>query len=110
MTQVKLVKFKLKKGSEKIWLDWCKALKSRKSEVMETLKNEGVVSESCFLSESEQCVYYFVETENFEKARQAFDKSGFAIDAEHKDKRRLGLEKVAELKQLFHFENRDKFI
>ena len=106
MTQVKLVKLKLKEGNEQIWLDSCEKLKQRKNEVIETLKNEGVLSESCFLSEDEKCVYYFMEAENFEKAKSAVEKSNFKIDAEHKEKRTLSLEKVAQLKELFHFENR----
>ena len=106
MTQVKLVKLKLKEGNEQIWLDWCEELKQRKNEVIETLKNEGVLSESCFLSEDEKCIYYFMEAENFEKAKSSVEKSNFKIDAEHKKKRALSLEKVAQLKELFHFENR----
>ena len=106
MTQVKLVKLKLKEGSEQIWLDWCKELKKREVEVLETLQGEGVLSESCFLSEDEKCVYYFMEAENFEKAKDAVEKSNYKIDEEHKNKRKLSLEKVAQLRELFHFDNR----
>jgi len=74
MTQVKLVKLKLKKGNEKAWFDWCKELKKRKNEVIETLKNEGVLSESCFLSEDEKCIYYFMEAKHFDKAKSAIKK------------------------------------
>lgn len=107
MTQVKLFKLKLKKGNEHLWLDWCEELKSREPEVIETLKNEGVVSESCFLSEDEKCVYYFMEAQDFEYAKQAVQNSHFKIDAEHRKRRELSLEIVAELKELFHFENRN---
>jgi L-rhamnose mutarotase len=103
MTEVKLVKLKLK--DKKVWLDWCEELKSRKNEVIETLKAEGIVSESCFLSEDEKCIYYFIEAESFDKAKSVVEKSNHVIDAEHKVKRELSLEKVAQLKELFHFEN-----
>ena len=106
MTKVKLVKLKLKEGNEQSWLDWCKELKQRKNEVIETLKNEGVLSESCFLSEDEKCVYYFMEAKDFDKTKDAVKKSNLKIDAQHKEKRNLSLEKVAQLKELFHFENR----
>ena len=106
MTQVKLIKLRLKEGNERVWLDWCEELKQRKNEVIETLKNEGVLSESCFLSEDEKCVYYFMEAESFDKAKSAVEKSNFKIDADHKEKRILSLEKVAQLKELFHFETR----
>jgi L-rhamnose mutarotase len=106
MTQVKLVKIRLKEGHEHIWLDWCEELKRRKSEVIETLKSEGVLSESCFLSEDEKCIYYFMEAESFEKAKAAVEKSTFKIDAEHRKKRALSLEESQHLTQLFHFETR----
>lgn len=47
-----------------------------------------------------------MEAENFDKAKSAVKKSNFKIDAEHKDKRTLSLEKITQLKKLFHFENR----
>ena len=106
MTQVKLVKLELKEGNKQVWLDWCEELKQRKDEVIETLKNEGVLSESCFLSEDERCVYFFMEAESFEKAKIAVEQSNFQIDSEHQKKRALCLTKVAQLKELFHFENR----
>lgn len=106
MTHVRLVKLRFKAGQGQTWLDWCEELKRRKNEVVETLKNEGVLSEACFLSEDEQCVYYFMEAEDFEKGRAAFEKSQHPIDAEHKAKRTQSLERVGELKELFHFENR----
>jgi L-rhamnose mutarotase len=108
MTEVKLVKLKLKNGNKKIWLDWCEELKQRKNEVIETLRNEGVISESCFLSEDEKYIYYFMEAEDFKKVKEAVNKSNFNIDHDHKIKRKLSLEKVCNLTELFHFENRNK--
>lgn len=108
MNQVRLVKLRLVEGKEKVWLDWCNELQQRKDEVIETLKNEKVLSEACFLADDEKCVYYFMEAEDFEKAREAVAKSTHAIDREHKEKRKLSLEKVADLKELFHFENRTR--
>ncbi|MCH7909253.1 MAG: hypothetical protein IIB38_06505, partial [Candidatus Hydrogenedentes bacterium] len=57
-------------------------------------------------SEDEKCVYYFMEAGDFEKTKSAVEKSGLNIDAEHKERRTLSLEKVSELEVLFHFENR----
>lgn len=106
MTEVKLVKLRLKEGNEHIWFEWCEELKQRRGEVMETLRNEGVLSESCFLSEDEKCVYYFMEAESFEKAKATVEKSTFRIDTEHGEKRALSLEKSEQLSELFHFEVR----
>ena len=107
MTQVRLAKYKIKEGKKQLWIDWCEELKRRKDEVIETLKNESVVSEACFLSEDEEYIYYFIETENMEKAKAAFKNSPFKIDPEHREKRIASLDKIGELKELFHFENRD---
>lgn len=106
MTEVKLVKFRFKSGKKKIWLDWSEELKRRKDEVIATLKNEGVLSESCFISEDGEEVYYFMEAEDFEKAKKAIEKSTRPIDEDHKKAREASLEKIEVLKSLFHFENR----
>jgi hypothetical protein len=106
MTQVKLVKFKIKEGKKELWFDWCEELKRRKDEVLETLKNETVVSEACFLSENGTHVYYFIETKDIEKSQSAVKNSTFKIDAEHKEKRIASLDKIGQLEELFHFENR----
>ncbi|HEY5383018.1 MAG TPA: DUF6176 family protein [Candidatus Paceibacterota bacterium] len=107
MTQVSLYKFAFKSGAKQAWLDWSEELKSRKDEVVATLKNEGVVSESCFISADGEHIYYFMEAEDFEKAKNAVAKSIHPIDADHKKVREASLEFVAKLDCLFHFENRD---
>lgn len=48
MTKVKLINFKFKPGKKKVWPDWPKELQNRKEEVIDTLKNEGVVSDLMF--------------------------------------------------------------
>ena len=79
-----MARFDIKKGQRDIWLKWCKEAKRRQSEVLETMRNEGVVSEACFLSADEEHVYYFMEAENLEKANTTFQQSSFPIDREHK--------------------------
>ena len=107
MTNVKLVKFKFKPNTKQIWIDWSEELKQRKDEVVETLKNEGVVSEACFISEDGEYVYYFMEAEDFEKARNAVIENPHPIDADHKKARESSLELVSKLECLFHFDNRN---
>jgi L-rhamnose mutarotase len=107
MTAVKLVKFKFKSESKQVWLDWSEELKKRKEEVVTTLKNEGVVSESCFMSEDGEFVYYFMEAEDFEKARNAVINNPHPIDTDHKKAREDSLEFIAHLDCLFHFDNRN---
>jgi L-rhamnose mutarotase len=106
MTKAKLIKFKFKPGAKQIWLDWSEELKQRKNEVIATLKNEGVVSESCFISEDGKYVYYFMEAEDFEKAKNAVLNNPHPIDVDHKKAGESSIELVAKLECLFHFENR----
>jgi hypothetical protein len=106
MTQVKLIKVKFKPGGKEIWLDWAEELKRRKDEVIATLKNEGVVSEACFISEDGEYVYYFMEGEDLKKAREASLVSSHPIDADHKKAREGSFGESVKLECLFHFENR----
>jgi hypothetical protein len=105
MSEVYLGKYKVKDRQK--WLDWAKKLKIREDEVISTLKNEHVLSESCFISDDGEYVYYFMEAESMDKAKEASKHSTFAIDKEHREIHRLSLEKVEVMKNLFHFENRD---
>lgn len=107
MTNAKLSKFRFKPDAKHVWMDWTEELKRRRDEVIETLKNEGVVSESCFISNDGEYVYYFMEAEDFEKARNASLTSSFPIDVDHKVAFRGSLELVEHMDCLFHFENRD---
>lgn len=105
MTKVKLVKFEIKEGMGKTWKDWGAELKRREEEVIETLKDEGVVSESCFISGDGKSVYYFMEAADFEKVKNVAGISTHPIDAEHKQKRIESLKFAEELDVLFHFKN-----
>lgn len=106
MAQVRLAKFRFAPHGKQRWLDWCDEVKRRSGEVMETLRNEGVVTEACFLSVSEDAVYYFIEVEDFNRAQRAVEQSPYAIDREHIQVKAATLEAVEQLTCLFHFENR----
>lgn len=102
----RLVQFKFKPEGKEAWLSWAEELKRRKEEVTATLKSEGVVSEACFLAPDGESVFYFMESEDFDKVAHVAAESSHAIDAEHKKARERSLEFVAELTCLFNFENR----
>lgn len=106
MTEVKLIKLKFRQGQKQTWLSWAEELKHRRNEVIATLKNEGVVSEACFISEDGEYVYYFMEAEDFEKANRAVAEHPLPIDSDHRQIRQNSLERIAQLDCLFHFENR----
>ena len=105
MSQVRLVKLRFKPGKKQIWLDWCEQLKKRTAEVMETLRKEGTLSESCFVSQDGESLFYFMEAEDLERAKQAVQNSTLKIDEEHREARLASLEFVEELSPLFHFRN-----
>lgn len=106
MSQAVLVKFKFKSWNEQIWFDRCEELKIRSDEVLETLKEEWVSCEACFLDEQEQCIYYFMQAEDFDKVKEVATSSTHSIDIDHTIKKSLSIERIWSLKQLFHFENR----
>jgi len=106
VAQVTLAKFRFKPGGKQRWLDWCDELKRRSGEVVETLRNEGVAVEACFLSVNEDAVYYFVEAEDFDRAQRALQRSPYTIDRQHIDVKVAALEAVEPLTCLFHFEHR----
>jgi hypothetical protein len=59
------------------------------------------------MSEDGDSVFYFMEAEDFEKAKLAVSTKSHQIDHDHKEARESSLELVARLECLFHFTNRD---
>jgi hypothetical protein len=106
MTDVALWKYRFKPDKRQEWMEWCQELNRRREEVLETLRNEGVRVEACFLSADEDCIYYFIEAESFEKAHAAFRASRYPIDGEHRRHKTGSVGEVEALQCLFHFENR----
>ena len=102
MAEIELRKFRFKPGKKQEWIDWSGELNRRRDEVLETLRNEGVLMEACFLSHDDDCIYYFIVAESFDKARAAFSTSKYPIDKEHGRHKRASVEEVEKLKCLFH--------
>ena len=109
MTEVRLIRIKIRDGKKQKWLDWCEESKRRYNEVLETLKYEGMISESCFFSEEENAIYYFMESDDFKKVYDAFRHSTFPIDKEHWaiQEETLDNEGAKELKVLFNFHSKN---
>jgi uncharacterized protein DUF6176 len=106
MAEARLVKFRITPDGPKKWLAWCEELKRRSEEVFETLRDEGVVVEACFLSPEEDAVYYFVAAEDLEQAERTARSSTHVIDREHSQVKSAALEHIARLQCLFFFDNR----
>ena len=93
MTDVILVKYKVKQEKQNIWIDWSEELKRRKEEVLGTL-----------ISQDGEYVFIFMEANDMKYAQEVGRTSKFAIDSTHKEKRLASLEFVEVLQELFHFE------
>jgi hypothetical protein len=59
-----------------------------------------------YLSDELKRRYYFLGSEDFERAERAFQRSSFAIDREHAQVETRELEDVEQLECLFFFDNR----
>ena len=88
--ETKCVKIKLKPNSLEIVRTWAKTINERKREALETLRDEGVILETVFLDQTSEgdFLIYLMKAENFEKAREAVQKSVHAIDAYHQNFKR----------------------
>jgi hypothetical protein len=106
MSEARLIKFRFTPGGAKKWRRWSGELKRRTEEVFETLRNEGVITEACFVSGDEDAVYYFVAAEDLGRAEEAARRSAFAIDREHTLSKSEALERIEQLECLFFFDNR----
>ena len=85
MTDVRLLRCPVEPGEAERLRAWYAELQDREDEVVETLRQEGVLTETAFLRESEETTYLYVymESVDFEAADAAGDEEAFEIDAEH---------------------------
>lgn len=105
MSEARLLKYQFKSKSKEKWLGWSAEMKRRSGEIFETLRNEGVIVEACFLAPEGDAIYYFVAAEDLARGEAAFSRSPFAIDHEHAQVKSEALAHVARLECLFYFDN-----
>jgi hypothetical protein len=106
MSEARLLKYRFKPDGKEKWLSWSEETKRRSAEIFETLRNEGVIVEACFVSPEEDAIYYFVAAEDLAKGEAAYRRSPYAVDREHAEVKSAALEQVARLQCLFFFDNR----
>ena len=107
--RTKCVKIKLAAGSVPAARAWAKEINSRKDEVFETLKDEGVSIESAFLLQEndESFLIYFMRSEDIARAHAVGRQSVKSIDVYHKEfKKNYWLERQ-ELECLIDFSIED---
>jgi predicted thioredoxin/glutaredoxin len=93
--------------------EWTREVRTRPDEHVETLRHEGVYTETAFLERIDGELYltYYMETERVEAVYEAFEHSEFDIDAEHEEVMREVLESgenVADAEVLYHQVNPDR--
>lgn len=93
--------------------EWTAEVRTRPEEHVETLRNEGVYTETAFLEriDGEPYLTYYMETESVAGAFEAFESSEFDIDAEHEEVMQEVLESsenVADADVLYHQVNPDR--
>ena len=103
MVDISLVKFTFKPNTKGDWLTWCEELKKRSNEVYETLSNEGVKLEACFISEQEDACFYLMQADDVKKALEVSEKSKLPIDTEHREAFEKSLVYMEKYKPLFFF-------
>ena len=99
------IKTKLKKGSLENVRTWFKTLRERPDEVLQSLKDEGVIIESAFLDKQDNDYYliYYMKAENLAHARDVVMKSVLEIDIYHKACYKKFCEDRIELELLIDF-------
>lgn len=84
-SEVKLARKRIKPGREEQIREWYEELRERESEVIETLRHEGVYTESAFVLSGNEATYLYVymEASDLQEALEAGDQEVYDIDEEH---------------------------
>lgn len=98
------MKYEFRAGQRSAWLEWVMEMKRREKEILETLRNEGVASEACFISEDGKFLFYYLEADDFGKARRAVTENPLPIDIEHQRALQDFLRPIAAQECLFDFQ------
>lgn len=108
MSEVLLARARILPGNEDRLRAWFEELRERESEVIETLRHEGVYTETAFVRSLDDTayLYLYMEAENLEAADEAGDEEEYEIDEQHHEVLRDTLAGDWEaLETLGHFTN-----
>lgn len=113
MTDVVLIRQAVDPGKVRRLKEWTSELRTRTDETVETLRDEGVYTESAFLERTDDGPFLvtYVEAEDVDRAMTAFAESTHDIDATHREVLDDVLEDgetVGEFEPLYHVSNPDR--
>lgn len=110
MTDVRLVKRKIREGQVPKLKDWMAEIREREGEAIETLENEGMHSEAAFIEyvNGEHFLIYYMKADDIDEVYESFENSSYDIDEQHKQVLDEVLEDeppASEYELLYHLEN-----
>lgn len=107
--QTFIAKYKVKEGMQKEVLEWAKLLNEQKIQVLESLRDEGVVIEIAYLDNQADGLYlvYILKAQDIAKAFQRLKESTREVDILHKAILSKTLEAPEKFQALIDFENFD---
>lgn len=92
--------FRLKKGKEQVWKDWCAYLCEHEDEAKETMRYEETTMEGCFMFEKDGSWYVLGYQEGGVRPADV----NVEMNRLHKEKLRECLEAVDAVEVGYHFE------
>jgi hypothetical protein len=113
MSEVQLLRYRLKEGKRDRLYEWMEEVNSRRDEALDTLHAEDVYSEAVFLESRADGEYvtFYMEAKDLEAAADAFEASTHDLDQQFK---RLLNEVAAreqpdeDIEPLYHLMNPDR--
>lgn len=113
MTEVTLIKQRVDPERVTQLKDGMEDIRNREKEAIETLRNEGVYTETAFLEETAEGTFLvtYVEAEDLERVWEAFEESTHEIDREFKQVMQDCLEDVQDtgnFAPLYHLANPER--
>lgn len=84
VTEAQLIRYRLEPGGEERLREWAEDVKSRRDEAVQTLRDEGTLTETAFLESRPDGDYvsFYMEAEDLVAAHEAFEESDHDIDEE----------------------------
>lgn len=113
MSDVVLVKRRIKPGKTDSLREWMEEITSHCDEAIETLQHERMLSETAFLEQRDDGDYllYYMEAEDLDHVFESFESSPYEIDHEHQavlDEVLADDQPDQDIEPLYHLANPDR--
>ncbi|PSQ44145.1 hypothetical protein BRD14_01760 [Halobacteriales archaeon SW_5_68_122] len=110
MTDIVLTKQKIENGETQQLREWMDEVSEREEEAIETLKSEGMHSETTFIEHTDEgdFLVYYMKADDMKQVSESFADSSHEIDEEHKrmmDNVLESGENVGDYELLYHLDN-----